>query len=164
MPTLRYSGEKSLRQYTMSNQEQQKLSMPVNSEGVRTVITQEFDFTASHYLPNHDGICKEPHEHQYKLKITLSGLVEKDGPKEGMIFDFADLETLIQKEIICVMEHNSLPEICDFSTTIENLALWIGSKLNDVLYAQQDTTAWVKTVTLYEEPTRSATVKFQSPY
>lgn len=136
-----------------------KLSLPVKTEGVKTFITQEFQFKASHYLPNHDGICKKPHEHEYKLRITLAGPVEKNGPKEGMIYDFADLEKIVHKKIICIMEGKSLPDIFDFPTTIENLSFWIAHKLNKLLPEH----LWVKSVTLYEEPTRSATCKIRKP-
>lgn len=86
-------------------------------------ITKQFRFEAAHTLPNHDGKCKNLHGHSYLLEVTISGAVNKEGPKEGMVMDFSDLSKVVDAEIISKWDHQYLNDILPFVTTAENLAL-----------------------------------------
>ena len=89
---------------------------------MKTSITKQFRFEAAHSLPNHDGKCKNLHGHSYLLEVTISGEILKEGPKEGMIMDFADLSKIVENEIINPWDHQFLNNIVPFMTTAENLA------------------------------------------
>lgn len=88
-------------------------------------ITKEFRFEAAHYLPNHDGKCRHPHGHSYRLQVSARGSVAQEGPKEGMVLDFADIKEVWQKHLEPVLDHRDLNAHFSFTTTAEQLAAWI---------------------------------------
>ena len=85
-------------------------------------ITKIFTFEAAHSLPEHDGKCKNLHGHSYSLEVTASGPIIESGSKQGMIMDFADISTIVKKEILDVWDHQFLNDILPFTTTAELLA------------------------------------------
>ena len=89
---------------------------------MKTSITKTFNFEAAHKLPNHDGKCANLHGHSYKFEVTVIGEIIKDGPKEGMVMDFADLSKVVNSEILEKWDHQFLNDILPFTTTAENLA------------------------------------------
>ncbi len=86
-------------------------------------ITRQFRFESAHFLPNHDGKCRNMHGHSYILEVTVGGDIIQSGPKEGMVMDFADLSKLVEEEIISKWDHKCLNEVVSFVPTSENLAL-----------------------------------------
>lgn len=70
-------------------------------------ITKTFSFEMAHALYGHDGPCKNIHGHSYILSVTLKGkpISDKSNPKNGMVYDFADLKKIIQDKIISVYDH-----------------------------------------------------------
>jgi 6-pyruvoyltetrahydropterin/6-carboxytetrahydropterin synthase len=70
-------------------------------------VTKEFSFEMAHVLWNYDGPCKNVHGHSYRLFVTLSGIPnnEQSNPKNGMVIDFTDLKSIIEKEIVSVFDH-----------------------------------------------------------
>ena len=70
-------------------------------------VTREFTFEMAHVLWNYDGPCRNVHGHSYRLFVTISGVPVNDteNPKNGMVIDFADLKTIVIKEIISVLDH-----------------------------------------------------------
>lgn len=97
--------------------------------GPRMSISVEFIFEAAHYLPNHDGKCRNLHGHSYKLQVEVSGRVLHDegSPKDGMVIDFGPLKDQIKKEVWSQLDHkcinNDLPEIG--TPTAENIVFWV---------------------------------------
>lgn len=89
---------------------------------MKTSITKLFYFEAAHSLPHHDGKCANLHGHSYKFEVTVGGEIIKDGPKEGMVMDFADLSKVVNTEILEKWDHQFLNDILPFTTTAENLA------------------------------------------
>jgi 6-pyruvoyltetrahydropterin/6-carboxytetrahydropterin synthase len=96
-------------------------------------ITKSFTFDAAHHLPNHDGKCRRPHGHTYRMDVTLHGPVhpitpDNEGyrrPDEGMIMDFTKLKLIVQQELLTHMDHYDLNEAIpalDDVTTAERLA------------------------------------------
>ncbi len=71
-------------------------------------ITKEFHFEAAHALHGYDGPCKSVHGHSYKFTVTVIGtpLGDKESPKTGMVMDFGDLNEIINKSIIDVVDHS----------------------------------------------------------
>ena len=70
-------------------------------------ITKLFSFEMAHALENHDGMCQNIHGHSYKLRVTIMGEPAFNGnsPKEGMLMDFSDLKTIVNKYIIEKYDH-----------------------------------------------------------
>ncbi len=85
-------------------------------------ITKQFRFEAAHNLPNHDGKCRGLHGHSYLLEVSVAGPIITEGPKEGMIMDFADLSKIVKEQIVGQWDHQYLNDILPFVTTAENLA------------------------------------------
>ena len=76
-------------------------------------ITKEFKFEASHALFGHDGLCKNVHGHSYKLSVTLIGRPIEDisNVKFGMVMDFSDLKSIVNKLIIQPFDHGTVLNI-----------------------------------------------------
>ncbi len=89
---------------------------------MKTSITKQFKFEAAHFLPHHDGKCKNLHGHSYILEVTVSGPIQQQGSKEGMVMDFSDLSEVVESEIISKLDHKFLNDVVPFVTTAENLA------------------------------------------
>jgi 6-pyruvoyltetrahydropterin/6-carboxytetrahydropterin synthase len=70
-------------------------------------VTKEFTFEMAHALWNYDGPCRNVHGHSYRLFVTLSGVpvVEPGNSKNGMVIDFTDLKSIVEKEIVKVFDH-----------------------------------------------------------
>ena len=90
---------------------------------MQTSITKEFKFEAAHFLPNHDGKCRNLHGHSYVLYVSVKGQIIESGPKEGMVMDFADISKIVKENIIEKWDHQNLNEVLGFTTTAENLAV-----------------------------------------
>jgi len=71
-------------------------------------VTKEFHFEMAHVLSNYDGPCKNVHGHSYRLFVTLSGFPadNPDNPKNGMVIDFSDLKSIVQKEVVNIFDHS----------------------------------------------------------
>ncbi len=91
-------------------------------------ITKHFNFEAAHALYGYDGKCKNIHGHSYQLFVTVIGkpLNNNNHVKYGMVMDFGDLKTLVNKEIICVFDHatilNNLSPHKNLAKTLSDLA------------------------------------------
>lgn len=113
------------------------------------IVTREFNFEASHHLPNHRGKCRRPHGHSYRLEVSLRGpIIEAPGESsDGMVMDFEDLKEIVNHCIIenisdsvprgpeatpvekGGMDHNDLNALTGIRTTAENLVHWIWEAL-----------------------------------
>ncbi len=92
-------------------------------------ITKIYTFEAAHQLPNHAGKCANVHGHSYKLEVTVSGALQKDGSSSGMIMDFVELSTIVEREVLNQWDHQFLNDAVSFRTTVENLAQEIFTRL-----------------------------------
>jgi 6-pyruvoyltetrahydropterin/6-carboxytetrahydropterin synthase len=79
---------------------------------VRTSITRTFRFEAAHQLPWHEGKCRQLHGHSYRLEVTVSGPV---GP-HGIVLDFADLRSTVERAVIDRYDHRYLNDLMDNPT------------------------------------------------
>ena len=70
-------------------------------------VTKQFDFETAHALDGHDGKCHNIHGHTYGLSVTFIGEpIDAPGtPKDGMVIDFADLKTIVKKNVVDVFDH-----------------------------------------------------------
>jgi len=107
-------------------------------------LTKIFNFEMAHALWNYDGLCKNIHGHSYILEVTIIGepVSDENNPKLGMVMDFGELKSIINKEIInrldhCVVVNSKMPRtqisnlseiterliVVDYQPTCENLLL-----------------------------------------
>ncbi len=118
-------------------------------------ITRKFKFAAAHRLPNYDGICSNLHGHSYELEVSVSGGVATLGPKKGMVIDFKDLKTIVEINVIDVLDHSDLNEIFD-NPTAEEMVKYIFVSIRHALSRIEGTNGYGKLilskVRLYENP------------
>jgi 6-pyruvoyltetrahydropterin/6-carboxytetrahydropterin synthase len=136
-----------------------------NGEEVPMVyLTRAYHFSASHRLYHPQlseeenralfGKCSHPygHGHDYRLEITVRG--EPD-PITGMIINLSELDTLVQQEVLELLDHRFLnEEVAEFQQcipTTENLVQFIYQRLAPHLSRRVQ----LYRVRLYETP-RSA--------
>lgn len=118
-------------------------------------ITKHFDFEAAHALYGYDGKCKNIHGHSYQLFVTVIGKPIQDASeiKNGMVMDFGDLKTLVNREIIKNFDHatvlNNLSphkaladtltshahkiELVDYQPTSENMLIDFAERIKNHL-------------------------------
>jgi len=91
-------------------------------------VCKSFDFAASHFLPNHQGRCKNPHGHNFRLEITVSDkentVQDVNDPEFGMILDFQRMSEVVNTWIINKLDHTHLNDLFD-NPTAENMCRWI---------------------------------------
>ncbi len=136
---------------------------------MRLRVTKEFHFEAAHFLPGYDGLCANLHGHSYRLFVTIRGevLADEQSPKDGMVMDFSLLKTIVEREVISVLDHtlvirNGTSPIATNATmrilqlplqpTSENLLAWIVSRLLGALPPKLE----LFSVRLYETATSCA--------
>jgi len=66
------------------------------------------------------------------LEIEITGSIQKEGSKQGMIYDFSDLKNLVNEHIIDKMDHKLLNDIFP-NPTAENMLEYITTYLMGVL-------------------------------
>jgi 6-pyruvoyltetrahydropterin/6-carboxytetrahydropterin synthase len=98
---------------------------------MKTSITKIFTFEAAHQLPNHSGKCAHLHGHSYRLEVTVSGEIIKEGSSEGMVLDFSDMGAVVDREVLNKWDHQCLNDLVDFVPTAELLAAEIFKRLKD---------------------------------
>ena len=92
-------------------------------------VTKIFRFSAAHKLPNHQGLCKELHGHNYKLEVTIGGAVkENSDPEKGMVIDFSNVKTIVNETVMSTWDHRLLNEFME-NPTAENMVLAIAKTL-----------------------------------
>lgn len=128
---------------------------------MEATITKVFRFEAAHQLPNHDGKCRNPHGHSYKVAVRVTGPINhhKGHPKEGMVIDFADIKDIWDAKLKPKLDHRNLNEVFNFTTTAENLSIWIAKQLKENGIPIQEVEVW-ETETSSAKVTNSALVRY----
>ena len=108
-------------------------------------VTKIFEFEAAHHLPDYDGPCRNVHGHSYRLEIEVTGSIQRQGSKMGMIFDFSDLKKIVKKEIVDCYDHRDLNNIFDVPTA-ENM-------VNEIVDRLRSRIEGLNRVRLYETST-----------
>jgi 6-pyruvoyltetrahydropterin/6-carboxytetrahydropterin synthase len=103
-------------------------------------IGKTFSFAAAHFLPEHMGLCKEPHGHEWKLEVQLRKRIDK---KTGMVVDFSILKKAVKECVVDILDHNFLNLELP-NPTAENLLIWIWEKLmfDHLLKGIESITLW----------------------
>jgi 6-pyruvoyltetrahydropterin/6-carboxytetrahydropterin synthase len=119
-------------------------------------VTVEDSFAAGHYLRNYRGKCENPHGHNYKVRVTLAG---EALDKAGLLLDFKDLRE-VMKHVIDRLDHRMINDLEPFTVinpSAENLAKYFFDETNGRLRSSTNSRVWVKTVTVFETDTTTAT-------
>ena len=118
-------------------------------------ITVESGFSSGHYLRNYRGKCENPHGHNYRVLVTLTG-AELD--EAGLLLDFKLLKTLL-RPVVDYLDHqmiNDLAPFTELNPSAENLARYFyqetAHKLNEMTAGRVQ----IKDCTLYETDTSFA--------
>lgn len=118
-------------------------------------VTVEHSFAAGHYLRDYKGKCENPHGHNYKVRVTLTGSVLD---KAGLLLDFKDLKE-VMKHVIDRLDHKMLNDIEPFiqlNPSAENLARYFYDQTNGRLKSLTSGRVAVKDVTIWETDTTTA--------
>ena len=123
-------------------------------------LTRRAEFSASHYYHNPEmtpeenrrtfGKCNTPHGHghNYTLDVTVVGEVD---PRTGVVLDLKDLKTLMEAEVLRLMDHRFLnkevPAFAHKIPTTENIAIEIWKLLESKLPVGK-----LHRIRLYESP------------
>jgi 6-pyruvoyltetrahydropterin/6-carboxytetrahydropterin synthase len=113
-------------------------------------ITKIFEFDSAHKLDWHSGKCKNLHGHTYKLEVTISGKLNKN----GIVMDFSDLKKIVNECIIDKFDHKFLNDTFE-NPTAETMTVVFFQLILEKL--PEDIT--LKEVKLWETPTSFATFK-----
>jgi 6-pyruvoyltetrahydropterin/6-carboxytetrahydropterin synthase len=123
------------------------------SNGMKATVSKIFRFEAAHHLPNHDGKCRNPHGHSYKVVVTCEGPIrgisgssrEDDDPKRGMVVDFAEIKALWKLELEPLLDHKDLNESLEGmipETTAECLAVFICAQYRAKHFPVKEVEVW----------------------
>lgn len=111
---------------------------------MKAYLTRRYGFSASHRLHSAHmseaenrrlyGKCSNlyGHGHNYVIEVTVSGEVD---PRTGMICNLADLDQVVEEDVIARFAHEHLNDVSDFAglvPTSENLAV----RIFDILQSQ----------------------------
>src|SRR4051812_36396435 len=90
-------------------------------------IGKRFAFEAAHSLPEHDGKCRRPHGHSYRVEVTVVGEPMTVGAKSGMVVDFGDVSEVWKRRCEPLLDHRDLNEslVGVPVTTAEWIARWL---------------------------------------
>ena len=97
------------------------------------LIYKEFRFEAAHQLPHHDGKCRRLHGHSWVGRVYVSGnTLIQDGPKQGMIMDYADIKDYVYPLVEDYLDHYNLNDTTGLENpTSEEIARWVFDKLEE---------------------------------
>lgn len=134
------------------------------------ILKSEHSFDSAHFLSGYEGKCANIHGHRWKVEVEVqSETLLKSGQLSGMIVDFGDLKKDVKAMVdfydhALIIEEGSMRSetlnfikedgfnvlMVDFRTTAENFAAFFFKLMKDKGYN-------VKSTTVYETPTNSAT-------
>lgn len=121
-------------------------------------ITVEETFAAGHYLRDYKGKCENPHGHNYRVRVTLTG---QELDKAGLLVDFKDLKELM-KPVIERLDHQMMNDLAPFATvnpSAENLARHFYEETAAKLKSVTNGRVRVKEVTVWETDSTTATYR-----
>ena len=118
-------------------------------------VTVEAGFSSGHYLRNYHGKCENPHGHNYRVLVTLSG-AELD--ETGLLLDFKLLKNLL-RPVVDYLDHrmiNDLAPFTELNPSAENLARYFYEKTSLQLQEMTAGRVLVKDCTVFETDTSFA--------
>ena len=138
---------------------------------MKVSIAKEYGWEMGHALWKHRGKCFNPHGHNYRMEVEISGPVQDN----GMVLDFSHLddwvEPLIEKHFdhaFWVNENDERFTAAMFSRldpvlvepTAENLALWFWEVWKELSVSGHEFPGvTLERITVHETDRASATVR-----
>jgi 6-pyruvoyltetrahydropterin/6-carboxytetrahydropterin synthase len=119
-------------------------------------VSVEDTFAAGHALRGYRGKCENPHGHNYKVRIVLTG---ESLDNIGLLYDFKDLKGALNAAIER-LDHQYLNDIEPFKSanpSAENMAKYFYDELSAKLRSATDGRVRVKKVKVWETDTTTAT-------
>ncbi|MDE3148564.1 MAG: 6-carboxytetrahydropterin synthase QueD [Acidobacteriota bacterium] len=119
-------------------------------------VTVEAGFSSGHYLRNYKGKCENPHGHNYKVRVTLTGAVLDEA---GLLLDFKLLKQVL-RPVIERIDHqmlNDLEPFTELNPSAETLAKYFYEQTNEHLAGMTAGRVRVKDCTIWETDTTTAT-------
>ena len=119
-------------------------------------VSVEDTFAAGHALRGYRGKCENPHGHNYKVQITLSG---ESLDNIGLLYDFKDLKAAMG-EVVDRLDHQYLNDIAPFNEqnpSAENMARYFYQECTAKLKTATGGRVHVKQVKIWETDTTTAT-------
>lgn len=104
-------------------------------------IRKHFRFEAAHVLPFHPGKCARMHGHSYRLEVAVRGPIQSDGPARGMIEDFDSIKQIVRREVIDVLDHQTLNDLIE-NPTAEHIVMWVWKRLQPHLPGLDELVLW----------------------
>jgi len=117
-------------------------------------ISVEETFSSGHALRGYRGKCENPHGHNYRVRVSLSG---QDLNSIGLLYDFKDLKAIIRDDTE-KLDHqylNDLPAFTDLNPSAENIARYLFDRIQARLNTDPKGVT-VRSVTVYETDTTAA--------
>jgi 6-pyruvoyltetrahydropterin/6-carboxytetrahydropterin synthase len=118
-------------------------------------VSVEDTFAAGHALRGYRGKCENPHGHNYRIRVTLTG----DSLDEiGLLYDFKDLKG-VMNAVIDELDHKFLNDVEPFrqqNPSAENMARYFYQEIRRQLPAETDGRIRIKQVELWETDTARA--------
>ncbi len=87
-------------------------------------VLKDFEFSAAHHLTKYKGKCENPHGHNYKLTVTVSGELNSD----DLVIDFLDIKTVVHEQVLALVDHTNLNDRFE-NPSCELIAQWIYRQL-----------------------------------
>ena len=91
------------------------------------ILGKTFKIDAAHFLPNHEGKCKNTHGHTWTVTVEIEGELRHGGPVTGMVMDLKDLSEIVHL-VIDRLDHKFVNPIIE-NPTCENLARWLSEQI-----------------------------------
>lgn len=115
-------------------------------------LSEEFSFKAKHHIIDRFGPGKHehPHRHNYRLIVTIGGVL----PTNGMLIDFAHFKNIVEEHIIRKLKNTDLNKRFA-QPSVENIAVWIWENLERKFPSRIN----LKEITLCEKKTSWTTYK-----
>ena len=72
-----------------------------------TIIRRYVETDTGHRVPNHKSKCSHMHGHRYRFEAEIEGdIVNVEGvSEEGMLIDFSDVSSILEKYVHDVIDH-----------------------------------------------------------
>jgi len=118
-------------------------------------VTVDAEFSSGHYLRNYRGKCENPHGHNYKVQMTLTGAALDEA---GLLLDFKLLKQ-VMRPVVEYLDHQMINDLEPFTTvnpSAENLAKYFFDETNKQLREMTGGRVTVKQSKIYETDTSSA--------
>ena len=120
-------------------------------------VSVDETFSAGHALRDYHGKCENPHGHNFKVRVTLSG---DRLDSTGLLYDFVHLKHIL-RGVIGDMDHRNLNDQAPFdklNPSAENIAKYIYDRSSGELKRVENAPS-ISSVTVWETDTSSATFR-----